>query len=83
MRGMKTRKRAAPVFKPYVMNQIALMPPSYIKKSSRRIIWCGEQSDRRPEPGCAVGSICRRKEIRLSSDDEAEYPDPRILQEGL
>ena len=32
MRGMKTRKRAAPVFKPYVMNQIALMPPSYDEK---------------------------------------------------
>lgn len=26
---MKTRKRAAPVFKPYVMNQMALMPASY------------------------------------------------------
>ena len=26
---MKTRKPAAPVFKAYVMNQIALMPPSY------------------------------------------------------
>ena len=23
------RKRAAPVFKPYVMNQVALLPPSY------------------------------------------------------
>jgi transposase len=32
MRGMKTRKQAAPVFKPYVMNQIALMPPSYDEK---------------------------------------------------
>jgi transposase len=32
MRGMKTRKRAAPVFKPYVMNPIALMPPSYDEK---------------------------------------------------
>ena len=31
-RDMKTRKRAAPVFKPYVMNQIALMPPSYDEK---------------------------------------------------
>ncbi len=29
---MKTRKRAAPVFKLYVMNQIALMPPSYDEK---------------------------------------------------
>ena len=26
------RKRPAPVFKPYVMNQIALMPPSYAEK---------------------------------------------------
>jgi transposase len=26
---MKTRKPAAPVFKPYVMNQVALLPPSY------------------------------------------------------
>lgn len=32
MRGMRTRKRAAPVFKPYVMNKIALMPPSYDEK---------------------------------------------------
>lgn len=32
MEGMKTRKRAEPVFKPYVMNQIALMPPSYEEK---------------------------------------------------
>lgn len=29
---MKTRKRAVPVFKPYVMNQMALMPPSYDEK---------------------------------------------------
>lgn len=29
---MKTRKRAAPVFKPYVMNQIALMPARYDEK---------------------------------------------------
>jgi len=32
MRGMKTGERTAPVFKPYVMNQIALMPPSYDEK---------------------------------------------------
>jgi len=29
---MKTRKPAAPVFKAYVMNQMALMPPSYEEK---------------------------------------------------
>jgi transposase len=26
---VKTRKPVAPVFKPYVMNQVALLPPSY------------------------------------------------------
>ena len=26
------RKQSAPVFKPYVMNQVALMPPSYEDK---------------------------------------------------
>ncbi|MGD0878868.1 MAG: hypothetical protein ABSA01_12065, partial [Anaerolineales bacterium] len=29
--GMR-RKRTNPVFKPYVMNQVALMPPSYDEK---------------------------------------------------
>jgi hypothetical protein len=27
--GGKKRKQTAPVFKPYVMNQVALLPPSY------------------------------------------------------
>jgi hypothetical protein len=30
------RKPAAPVFKPYVMNQTALLPPSYEEKISEK-----------------------------------------------
>jgi hypothetical protein len=40
MRGIKTRKPAAPVFNPYVMNQIALMRPRYDEKiPADHLLW--------------------------------------------
>lgn len=44
---------------------------------------CGEQSDRRPEPGPTAESIHRRRDIELSPEDDAEDPDLWILQEDL
>jgi len=79
---MKTRKRAVPVIKPYVINHIALMPPSYIMKRSRRIIWCGNKVIEDLNLVALLNQYAGGREIELSSDD-AEDPDPRILQEGL
>jgi len=34
------RKPAAPVFKPYVMNQVVLLPPSYDEKfPAKHLVW--------------------------------------------
>jgi hypothetical protein len=78
------RKPAAPVFKPYVMNQTALLPPSYEEKiPEKHLVRVVNDAVEKIDVSSLLAEYIRRRDFELSSEDVVESAGVCVCQADL